>query len=175
VGLAIPGTKRRRLQAGISYRRVSHRRAFHRRASYRRVSHRRASVIGLHLTGVHLTGVYLRRASHRRTSLTSVYRRVQLLNVRVLIFGNFLICAGRHTTVLNGMQWYVLVRPEWFPSLYLWGRQPYMRYCMAAWLCEKGVFGPGIMDASSVQQHHYEHPRRHPPDARTFAGPTPVF
>ena len=44
---------------------------YHKRASYRRASYRRASLIGVYLTGMH------------------PYRHMQLVGVRVLIFGNF--------------------------------------------------------------------------------------
>jgi hypothetical protein len=59
-------------------------------------------LIGMYLIGVHLTGVHL----------------LHLLQVRAtrgragLDFWKFLICLGRHTTVLGGMWWCVMVPPN---------------------------------------------------------------
>ena len=56
------------------------------------------------------------------------YRRVQLVGVRVLMF-------GRHTTVLGGMRWLCYGAPEWFPFQ---SRMPNARWST----CDCGVENP---------------------------------
>jgi hypothetical protein len=82
-----------------SHRRVSPRHASHKRASHRRASHKRASHRCVSLTGVHLIGVHLLQACVTRERAGFDFRK-------------FLICPGRHTTVLGGMRWCVIVPPN---------------------------------------------------------------
>jgi hypothetical protein len=91
-----------------------------------RTSYRPAPLIGVYLIGVHLTGMHplqvcISQACILQTCISGVhltgahllqaytsYRHIQLLDTG-FDFRTNLICPGRHTTILSGMRWCVMM------------------------------------------------------------------